>query len=257
MLTLTFPLQKLPILALMRVESGDVDGALELLEPVSRAVLSQESGLFWLSAALPIASALCTARSERAGDWLEPLARYRGCLFDWFVADIELGRIRALRREWEAAEVHFSDATELCRRRGLRPFLGQIHYHRALMLLARRASGDHRRALELLNEADAVFGELGLHYLREKVRAVLAAPRRGRPVSEGPRGLTARETNVVALLAEGKSNREIAAHLFVSERTVARHLENIYAKLGVTGRSAAAAWAVQAGIAAPPPGKTR
>src|SRR3972149_5061156 len=118
-------------------------------------------------------------------------------------------------------------ATELCRRRGLRPFLGQIHYHRALMLLARRASGDHRRALELLNEADAVFGELGLHYLREKVRAVLAAPRRGRPGSEGPRGLTARETSAGALLAEGKSNREIAAHLFVSERTVARHLENI------------------------------
>ena len=54
-------------------------------------------------------------------------------------------------------------------------------------------------------------------------------------------GLTAREQEVLRLVAEGRSNREIAAELVLSEHTVARHLQNIFAKLGVSSRTAASA----------------
>ena len=58
-------------------------------------------------------------------------------------------------------------------------------------------------------------------------------------------GLTARELEVLRLLAAGKSNREIASALIISERTVARHLQNIFAKLGVSSRTAASVFAVE------------
>ena len=56
---------------------------------------------------------------------------------------------------------------------------------------------------------------------------------------------------MLRLVAEGRTNREVAAALVISERTVARHLQNIFAKLRVPGRTAAAAYAVAHGLASP------
>ena len=56
-------------------------------------------------------------------------------------------------------------------------------------------------------------------------------------------GLTARELEVLRRVAAGKTNREIAAELFISEFTVARHIQNIFAKLSVSSRTAATAFA--------------
>jgi DNA-binding CsgD family transcriptional regulator len=64
----------------------------------------------------------------------------------------------------------------------------------------------------------------------------------------GPDGLTAREIEVMRLAAKGHSNREIALQLFVSEKTVARHLSNIYTKLGISSRAAATAYAYDHGL---------
>ena len=58
-------------------------------------------------------------------------------------------------------------------------------------------------------------------------------------------GLTARELEVLRLVAAGKSNREIASALVISEHTVARHLQNIFAKLRVSSRTAASAFAFE------------
>ncbi len=60
-----------------------------------------------------------------------------------------------------------------------------------------------------------------------------------------PAGLTAREVEVLRLVAAGRSNPEIATELVLSEKTVARHLSNIFAKLDVRSRTAAAAFAYE------------
>jgi DNA-binding CsgD family transcriptional regulator len=64
-----------------------------------------------------------------------------------------------------------------------------------------------------------------------------------------PGGLTPREAEVLRLVAAGKTNRDIAVQLVISEHTVARHLQNMFAKLGVGSRAAATAYAYEHGIA--------
>jgi len=66
-----------------------------------------------------------------------------------------------------------------------------------------------------------------------------------------PGGLTRREVEVLCVLATGKSNKEIATELFLSPKTVARHLSNIFVKIGTTSRSAATAYAYENGLLAP------
>ena len=62
---------------------------------------------------------------------------------------------------------------------------------------------------------------------------------------DGTHGLTSRELEVLRLVATGKSNREIASSLVISEHTVARHVQNIFTKLGVASRTAAGAFAFE------------
>jgi HD-GYP domain-containing protein (c-di-GMP phosphodiesterase class II) len=98
-------------------------------------------------------------------------------------------------------------------------------------------------AVEL--RADARAGR----YDAEVVEAVLGAA--GHRVSrrrEGPAGLTAREVEVLRLLARGLSNKQIAAQLVISPKTVATHAEHIYAKIGAPSRAAAGLYAMQHGL---------
>jgi DNA-binding NarL/FixJ family response regulator len=64
-------------------------------------------------------------------------------------------------------------------------------------------------------------------------------------------GITAREVEVLRLVAAGKTNRSIAGDLFLSEKTVARHVANIFGKLGVSTRSAATAYAYEHDLVEP------
>ena len=65
----------------------------------------------------------------------------------------------------------------------------------------------------------------------------------GRPAHRPAHGLTTRELQILRMLATGKSNREIAAALVISDHTVRRHVQNTFAKLGVSSRAAATAFA--------------
>ncbi|MEO8424213.1 MAG: helix-turn-helix transcriptional regulator [Actinomycetota bacterium] len=155
------------------------------------------------------------------------------------------------------------------------PALGAAAAAASAML--RLAEGDIARALERARHACAVWHELKLPYeaarahmiyglaLRQagdedsallELRAALASFERLGAASDAaaaaellpgrrelPSGLTAREAEVLRLVATGKSNRDIAAELVLSEHTVARHLQNIFAKLEVSSRSAATAFA--------------
>ena len=93
--------------------------------------------------------------------------------------------------------------------------------------------------------ARAVFLELGV---RPEVDAVDPLSGQGRGDTGQP--LTPRELEVLRLIAAGKSNRAIAADLVISEHTVARHVQNIFAKLGLRSRTAAAAFAFEQDVAA-------
>ena len=81
----------------------------------------------------------------------------------------------------------------------------------------------------------------------DAVSCVLAAAgQRAAPSpSTWPAGLTAREVEVLRLIARGRSNREVAERLFISPKTVGRHVENVYVKIGVSSRAAAAVFAME------------
>ena len=109
------------------------------------------------------------------------------------------------------------------------------------LALACRELGDEDSAAMELDAARQVFDQLG------------AAPDRARVDELGgrdslPCGLSRRELEVVRLIAAGRTNSAIAAELFLSEKTVARHVSNIFGKLGVGTRTAAAAYAFEHGL---------
>ena len=107
---------------------------------------------------------------------------------------------------------------------------------------ALRKLGDLDSADLEFEAARRVFRELGAAPDLTFLDAVTAAPA-GRSD-----GLSVREVEVLRLLAEGKTNRAIAAHLGISERTIDRHVSNIFTKLGVSSRSAATAYAYEHGL---------
>jgi DNA-binding CsgD family transcriptional regulator len=109
-----------------------------------------------------------------------------------------------------------------------------------LIGLACRELGDHDTAAMELDAARSVFRQLGAAPDLARVEAL--SPTLG---SQGPMGLTGRELEVLALVATGKTNREIAAALVISEHTVARHVQHILAKLSVSSRTAASAYAFE------------
>ncbi len=109
---------------------------------------------------------------------------------------------------------------------------------RLQVALACAALGDTDGAAMELDAARWVLAELG------------APVDAGRPSHEAGR-LTPREVEVLRHVARGLTNRETGADMFISEKTVARHLANVFAKLGVRSRAAATAWAYEHGVMDP------
>jgi DNA-binding CsgD family transcriptional regulator len=109
-------------------------------------------------------------------------------------------------------------------------------------------------AYRLLGDEDAAARELEVAVTAlERLGAVtdLEVATELRGAREPPGGLTPREGEVLALVASGRTNKAIARELGLSERTIARHLANTFAKLGVASRTAAAAFAFEHGLAEP------
>jgi DNA-binding CsgD family transcriptional regulator len=111
---------------------------------------------------------------------------------------------------------------------------------RLLIALACRELGDEDAFALELDAARRAFEKLGATPDLAAVDALTG--------SGDTHGLTDRELDVLRLVASGKSNKEIAAALVISEHTVARHLQNIFTKLDVPSRTAAGAFAFEHGL---------
>jgi len=230
-----------PGLALLRLAQGQVDGA----AAASRRLMDEARDRETLSRVLPahvdIMLAAGDVEAARAGaDELSEIAA---------ALDAELLRARAARAR------------------------GAVHI----------AEGDARSALDVLREAWAIFKELEARYEAADIRVLIgracremededtaamefeaarwafqrlgAAPDLARldaltrPTAPGDsHGLTPREVEVLHLVASGSTNKSIATQLSISERTVERHLSNIFTKLGVSSRTAATAFAYEHGL---------
>jgi DNA-binding CsgD family transcriptional regulator len=225
-----------PGLALLRLGQGRAEiaaaalrGALgdEEATPLVRARL--------LSAQVEVALALGELDQARAArDELGAIAADSGAALLHAMAGVARGAVQLAAADAVGALPELRRARTLWLQLGLPHPVAQT---RMLIAAASRALGDADGAALELGAARATFDRLGAKAEARRAAALLATS------LARPGGLSQREVEVLRLVAAGRSNRSIAAALALSEHTVARHLNNIFAKLGVSSRAAATAYA--------------
>jgi DNA-binding CsgD family transcriptional regulator len=229
-----------PGLALLRLAQGRVETAEasirralgEAADPAARPVQLAAAAEILLAAgdvpgARDAAADLATMAADADAPILDAMAAHWTGAVRHAEGDLPAA-LTALRRAWtlwQRAEAPYEAARA-------RTLLGQ----------ACRDAGDEDSALMEFDAAAAAFARLGAAPEVARVEAMT------RPPPPAPAGLTAREVDVLRRVATGRSNREIAADLVLSEATVARHVSNILTKLGVRSRSAATAFAYEQGL---------
>lgn len=227
-----------PGLALLRLAQGQLDAAAaairlaveETHDRLTRArVLAAHVEIMLAVADVPAARAAADELTEISAVFDAPLlhavAAYTAGAVLLAEGDASAA-IDALRRAWTAwqeMDVPYDAARA-----------------RVLLGSAYRALGDRDTAAMELDAARWVFRQLGA---MPDLLAAQALIRESAPKAGG--GLTARELEVLRLVTAGMTNRAIAEDLFLSERTIDRHVSNIFAKLGVSSRAAASAYAVE------------
>lgn len=155
------------------------------------------------------------------------------------------GNLAARDKDWAVAAGHFQAAVAAHRDGG--------HPHdtvEAMIGLGRawQQLGRAEDALRELRAAEALAAEIANPQRLAEVRAALAKAAQEVTL---PGGLTARQAEVLRLLANGLSNKQVAGRLYLSPATVERHLATVYRKLGVTGRVEAARYAMTHGLGPP------
>ena len=236
------------------LEEGDLAGAEgHLLEA---ATLAETRGEKTLEIA---PRALLAQTASRAGELTEArtqLSRAQEILSngeDWrgLAALVhESDAILATAEErWEDADAAFQKASSISRRYHLPYYQARCLMERGQMRLSRNDPGDREHGTALLDEALGIFQEVQASKMAERVIAlkqqVQAQPAKA---PEYPDGLSQREVEVLRLIAAGNSNREIAEELFLSLRTIERHITNIYTKINARGKADATAYALRHGL---------
>ena len=225
-----------PGLALLRLAQGDGEAAAAALRralgeagrPLTRAAL--------LPAYVEIMLAVGDREAARAGCRdLEDVAERQGSRTLAAMADYARGSVDLADGNARAALVALRRACRAWQELGVPR---EIARTRLLVGQACAALGDIDTAAMELEAARHRFEQLGA--TPELTRIASLASDRG---ERDAYGLTARELEILRVLATGKSNREIAALLVISDHTVRRHLQNIFVKIGVSSRAAATAFA--------------
>jgi DNA-binding CsgD family transcriptional regulator len=237
-----------PGFALLRMAQGRLDVA----EAAMRRVLAATSDPLKRTRYLPAHVEIMLASGDleearRASDELGALAERFGMELLGAAAAHAKGAVALAAGAARAAIEPLRAAQETWLRAGA-PHLAA----RARLLVGKAflALGDRDGALLELDGARKVFVQLGATPDVVAVDA-LSAPAAPAPAAAADtHGLSARELEVLRLVAAGKTNKEVARQLFVSERTVDRHVSNIFVKLEVPTRAAATAWAYRHGLIA-------
>jgi DNA-binding NarL/FixJ family response regulator len=151
-----------------------------------------------------------------------------------------LGKLAVTLQRWESAARHYAAAVAFEEQAGSPPYAACAKILYAELLLLRGAGDDDlRKARRFAEEALATTQALEMRPWSDRANAVVAALS-ARHVADHP--LSRREMEVALLVAEGLSNRAIAEHLHLSERTAESHVKNICDKLGFNSRAQVAGW---------------
>jgi DNA-binding CsgD family transcriptional regulator len=227
-----------PGLALLRYAQGQVDAASTTIRQAVSEAQDRVSRSRLLGAYVEIALAANNVQAARtAADELAQIAADFGAPLMDAVSDHAAGAV--LLAEGDPARALGALRRACTRLQELdAPYdAARVRVH---LGFAYRALGDDDTAEMELDAARAAFERLGAAPDLARVEELT-----GSAASQTAGGLTPREVEVLRLVATGKTNRAIAAELFLSEKTVARHVSNIFTKLGVSSRSAATAYAYQ------------
>ena len=226
-----------PGFALLRCAQGRIDAAAAAIRSAVGTTTDRLRRMSLLPAYVEIMLAAGEIEDAReACRELEDLARS----FDTGVPDAiaaqARGAVELAERDAHAAIGSLRRAFDAWQRIGA-PYAGARV--RELIGLARRALGDEDGAGLEIGAARSIFARLGAAPDLARIDSLM----KGRP-----HPLTPRELQVLRLVAAGKTNATIAAELFLSERTIERHLSNIFTKLDLSTRTAATAWAYEHGL---------
>jgi DNA-binding CsgD family transcriptional regulator len=182
-----------------------------------------------------IEAAVRSAAPERAAGALQRLADIaRACRTDWALG--AEARSRALVSDGAAAENLYREAIDRFGRTRLRVDLARAHLLYGEWLRRQRRRRDAR---DQLGSAYEIFDSIGAAAFAERARIELRATggHARQHTVETPDTLTAQEALIARLAADGASNPEIAAQLFISRATVAYHLRKVFTKLGISSRN--------------------
>lgn len=230
-----------PGLALIRLATGDPQGAASQLRlalksgahpPMSRARLLTAL----VQAELELGD---TATAEQSVTELGQLAQASNSRLLWALLATWHGALLLANGDLDGALPLLREACSACQQLNLPYEAAQV---RMILGAAARQAGDEETAQLEFDAARAVFERLGARPDADRAARVAR-------VAENPMGLSDREVEVLRLVASGRSNKDIASSLVISEHTVRRHLSNIFRKIGVTTRSAATAFAFEHDLA--------
>jgi DNA-binding CsgD family transcriptional regulator len=227
-------------LALLRLSQGRVDAALAAIRRALQETTSRRHRVPILSGAVEITLAAGDIDAAReAADELARLATDLGSPFVEGTSAAAAGAVALASGDVPAALTRLAGAAAAWRQLDVPYELARV---RALVGVAYRQMGDREGAALEFDAAQETFDRLGAAPDAARVAALAAA--NAPPVARCA-GLTGREVEVLRLVATGRTNRAIAADLGISEKTVARHLSNIFTKLDLPSRTAATAYAYE------------